>query len=56
MPFGLCNAPACFLGYVNEILAEKLDFFVIVYLDDILTYTEDPGQGHVEAFRRYSKP
>ena len=48
MPFGLSNAPATFQGYVNKILAEKLDIFVIVYLDDILIYTKDPGQLHVE--------
>ena len=51
MPFGLTNAPATFQGYVNKILTEKLDVFVIVYLDDILIYTEDPGQAHVEAVR-----
>ena len=49
MPFGLSNAPASFQGYINKILAEKLDIFVIVYLDDILIYIEDQGQGHVEA-------
>ena len=48
MPFGLSNAPATFQGYVNKILAKKLDIFVIVYLDDILIYTKDPGQPHVE--------
>ena len=51
MPFGLSNAPASFQGYINKILAEKLDVFVIVYLDDILIYTEDEGQGYVEAVR-----
>ena len=51
MPFGLSNAPATFQGYVNKILAEKLDIFVIVYLDDILIYTEDLGQPHIEAVR-----
>ena len=51
MPFGLSNTPASFQGYVNRILAKKLDIFVIVYLDDILIYTEDLGQGHVEAVR-----
>ena len=51
MPFGLSNAPATFQGYVNKILAEKLDVFVIVYLDDILIYTENPGQPHVDAVR-----
>ena len=51
IPFGLTNAPESFQGYVNKILAEKLDIFVIVYLDDILIYTEDPGKAHVEAVR-----
>ena len=35
MPFGLSNASASFQDYINKILAEKLDIFVIVYLDDI---------------------
>ena len=51
MPFGLSNAPATFQGYINKILAEKLDIFVIVYLDDILIYTGDLEQLHVEAVR-----
>ena len=51
MPFGLSNAPAIFQWYVNKILAEKLDIFVIIYLDDILIYTKDLGQPHVEAVR-----
>ena len=51
MPFGLSNAPASFQGYINKILAKKLDIFVIIYLDDILIYTEDPGQAHVNAIR-----
>ena len=51
IPFGLSNAPASFHGYINKILVEKLDIFVIVYLNDIFIYTEDQGQGHVEAVR-----
>lgn len=45
MPFGLSNAPASFQGYINKILAEKLDIIVIVYLDDMLIYTDDAGNG-----------
>ena len=51
MFFGLSNAPATFQGYVNKILAKKFNIFVIVYLNDILIYTEDPGQLYVEAVR-----
>ena len=49
MLFGLFNASATFQGYINKILAEKLDIFVIVYLDDILIYTKDPRQPHIKA-------
>ena len=49
MLFGLLNAPASFQDYINKILAEKLDIFVIVYLDNILIYTKDAGQAHVNA-------
>ena len=49
MPFELFNALASFQGYINKILAKKLNVFVIVYLDDILIYTEDEDPGHVEA-------
>ena len=49
MPFGLTNAPGSFQSYVNKILAEKLDIFVIIYLDDIPIYTKDPEKGYVKA-------
>ncbi len=51
MLFGLSNASPSFHGYINKILADKLDIFIIVYLIDILIYTEDPGQPHVEEVR-----
>ena len=41
MSFGLINILAKFQGYINKILAEKLDIFIIVYLDDIFIYIED---------------
>ena len=49
MFFDLFNALAIFQGYINKILAEKLDIFVIVYLDDFLIYMKNLGQLHVEA-------
>ena len=48
MPFDLSNTPASFQGYINIILAKKIYIFVIVYLDDILIYTKDPCQPHVD--------
>ena len=48
MPFGLTNAPATFQGYINKILTEKFDVFVIVYLDDIFIYTKDERKSHVQ--------
>lgn len=34
------NALASFLGYIKEILYEKLDKFVIIYLKNILIYID----------------
>jgi hypothetical protein len=41
MPFGLCNAPGTFQAMINKVLHELLDEGVIVYIDDILIYSED---------------
>ena len=43
MFFSLSNALAIFQGHVNKILVEKLDIFVIVYLDNIPIYTKNPS-------------
>lgn len=49
MFFDLTNAPTTFQNYINKILAEKLDVFVIIYLDDIFIYTESKGKAHMKA-------
>ena len=49
MPFILSYSPANFQNYINKILVEKLDIFVIVYLDDILIYIKDLSQEYVKA-------
>lgn len=50
MPFGLTNAPAQFQAYMNEALAGLVDITCIVYLDDILIFsdTEEEHVGHVK--------
>jgi len=42
MPFGLCNAPATFQAMMNYIFGPEIDgSHVVVYLNDILIFTED---------------
>ena len=51
MPFGLTNAPVSFRRFIDKILTEELDIFIIMYLDNILIYTDDDGDGHIAAVR-----
>jgi hypothetical protein len=37
MPFSLCNAPATFQHFMQDIFGNLLDVYIIIYLDDILT-------------------
>ncbi len=48
MLFMLFNIPASFQSYINMILAENLNIFVIIYLDNILIYTKDLSQPYIE--------
>ena len=46
MPYGLKNAPSHFQRSVNLLLADLLDKCVLVYMDDILIYSQT-GDDHV---------
>ncbi len=41
MPFGLTNAPATFQSYINRALRGYIDVFCIVYMDDILIFSQN---------------
>ena len=56
MPFGLSNIPTCFQDYINKIVTQKLDIPIIVYWDNILIYTKDSGQPHINAVQYIPKP
>ena len=46
MPFGLKNAPATFQSFINYVLRPYLEKFVILYLDDILIFSDDLETHH----------
>jgi len=55
MPFGLSNAPSAFQRFINDIFSDLLDVSVVIYLDDILIYSDnmDDHKKHVkEVLRR----
>jgi len=50
MPFGLTNAPAVFQSFINHVLREFLDIFYVVYIDDILIFS-DSRKEHAQHLR-----
>lgn len=50
MPFGLTNAPATFQAYINQTLAGLMDTCCVVYLDDILIFSNS-AEEHTQHLR-----
>ena len=54
MPFGLCNALVAFQRWINEVLMKYIDVCCIVYLDNVLIYS-DTLLGHLQDVKNILK-
>jgi hypothetical protein len=50
MPFGLINILAIFQAYINKALSGIVDYFIVIYLDNILIYSK-LGEDHYAYIR-----
>jgi hypothetical protein len=64
MSFGLTNAPAYFMNFMNKVFMEELDKFVVVFIDGILVYSKSVEEheqhlrvvlGKLRAHKLYAK-
>ena len=44
MSFGLTNAPIAFQQFINNIFSNLLDVCIMIYLDDILIYSNNMSE------------
>jgi hypothetical protein len=60
MPFSFANALATFQTFINEVLGDLVDSICIVFLDDILIYSDDEEEHMqyvhyvLERFKQYN--
>jgi hypothetical protein len=50
MSFGLTNAPAYFMYFMNSVFMMELDKFIVVFIDDILIYSKNEKE-HAKLLR-----
>jgi hypothetical protein len=50
MPFGLTNALAIFQAYINKAFSRLINYFVVIYLNNILIYSK-PGEDYYAYIR-----
>jgi len=46
MPFNLANAPITFQKFMNDIFSNLFDICIVIYLDDILIYSNNMSKHH----------
>ena len=46
MPFGLNNTPTVFQQFMDDLFSDLLDICVMIYLDDILIYSNNMSKHH----------
>ena len=47
MPFELTNAPAFFMDLMNQVFREHLDWFMLVFINDISIYSNDEKEHEI---------
>ena len=48
IPFGLTNAPATFQAYISQVLTGRVNTIFVLYLNDILIYSENVTRHHAD--------